>query len=111
MGLNTDAEALMGKALVDVRHQKLVRVIWAVATSVGTIVMTTATVTWKVNDYLHEAREAQREMQGKLLVLDKHVEGLEERCDKAKELAEAAKVQADKAMLYAQLTGKRGAPP
>jgi hypothetical protein len=108
MGNVTDIEELLPQALREAKHKKLARVVWALATSIGTIVVTTATVTWQVNEYLHKASEQHRELSGKVLVLDKHVELLEERCDKAKTLAEAASVQADKALLYAQLTGQRG---
>ena len=98
MGLPSDAEELMGKAVVDVRHKKRVRVFWAIATSLGTIVATTVSVTRTVDHYLHKAELREERMSDALEQLKESVKRVELKADAAKE-------NADKALLYAQLKG------
>ena len=98
MGLNTDAEELMGKAHIDVRHKKRVRVFWAIATSLGTIVATTVSVTRTVDHYLFKADVREEKMKASL-------DRIEEDMKRIDAKAEVAKESADKALLYAQVKG------
>jgi hypothetical protein len=111
MGSYTDADALMDKALREVRNKKILRVLWFVVTSAGTIVGSTWAVSWKMNNYVHEAERRDEKLRGDMLVIAKAAEKAEKDSEEAlKEAigaereARDAKAQADKAMLYAQLT-------
>lgn len=110
MGHITDAEELMGKALRDVRAQKLRRVLWALGTAAVTVITTTITVTRTVDHYLYTAERQADEMQQMLRRIDKKLEEVEALAEQAKGLATEAKVTSDKALLYAQLT-RGGAKP
>ena len=107
MGLNSDAEELMAKAIQDV-HAKRVRVAWAIATSIGTIVATTATVSWTMNNYIHKAERENEKLRDSVAIMAKKVEDLEH--DLKAGLKDAgvatyeAKATADRALLIAQVT-------
>lgn len=103
MGDVSDMEDLFRLAKRD-RRRKL---IWAICTSLGTIVATTATVSWKMSRYVADLEHATEEMRHAFLVMDKKVEAAESEAAKAVADARDAKVTADKALLYAQLTGRK----
>lgn len=103
MGTITDAEELMDKAVRDVRRQKVGKLLWALGTAGFTIVSTTAAVSWQMGAYIARAEAKDNELRGQILVLDKKIEKLESLEDKVG----VAQVTADKALLYAQLTGQK----
>lgn len=88
----------MGKAMVDVRHKKRVRVLWAIATSIGTVVATTVSVTHTVDRYLFKADVREEKMKAALERIEVDLKRIDAKADLAKETA-------DKALLYAQLKG------
>ena len=81
--------------------EKRLKIVWAVLTMGGAIGGSIWTVSWKMNDYIHEARHENERLREAILVMDKKVE-------KAEMVADDAKATADKALLYAQLTHKGG---
>lgn len=103
MGLPSDAEELMGKALRDVKAQKLRRLLWALGTAAFTVVSTTATVSWKMSAYITRAEERDDKLRQDILVMDKKIEKLEALEDNVRQ----AQNTADKALLYAQFTGQK----
>lgn len=110
MGLPSDAEELMGKALRDVAAQKRSKIVWALVASFGSIIGSTATVSWQMGHYIAKAEAKDNELRESLLVLDKKIDDLGHAAAKAKEELQAgiydARAAADTALLYAQLTGK-----
>lgn len=107
MGIPTDVDDLLVKATKEKRQ----RWSWAIVTSVGTVIATTGTVSWRVGAFLARMEHENDRLRGTILVLDKKVETLETReAASERELAAAihdARTQADKALLYAQLTGQK----
>lgn len=79
--------------------EKWLKVVWAIATTVGAIGGSIWTVSWKMNDYTHEARRENERLRETILVIDKKLE-------RAEAIAEEAKATADRALLYAQLAHK-----
>ncbi len=99
MGINTDIDDILVKSTREKRQKWL----WAIVTSVGTIIGSTATVSWQMGHYIAKAEAKDNELRGQILVQDKKIEKLEALEDKVG-LAQAT---ADKALLYAQLTGQK----
>ena len=110
MGLPSDAEELMGKALHDVRRQKASKLLWALGTAAFTVVSTTATVGWKMGTYIARAEAKDEKLRGDLLVMDKKIEELESALKETTAEVRVARSVADKALLYAELR-KNGVSP
>ena len=106
MGIHSDIDDLLVKSSRE-RRQKWIR---AVITSVGTIIGTTGTVAWQMSAYIARAEARDKVLRDDLLVIDKKLEVLDHReLTIEKELRAGihdAAAAADRALLYAQLTGK-----
>lgn len=103
MGDVSDIGDLLGKAL----HEKRTRLLWAMLTSLGTAIVTTFGVGWAMRGHVDriEADLAQQsrdisDMKEALKVIPAIQRELQE-----------AKAQADKALLYAQLTSPKKERP
>jgi len=107
MGDVTDIGALLKAA----SREKRRKLLWAACTSVGTIVATTATVSWKMSRYVANMEAADERRAWALLVMDKKIEKAETDASNAVAEAGVAKVMADKALLYAQLTQQKRERP
>jgi hypothetical protein len=105
MGEISDIEDLLRKA----KGEKRRRFLWAGLTSLGTIVSTTFVVSWTLNNYLHKAERENEKLRESILVMDKKLETLEMtwKADLKGIQADVfeARETANKALLYAQLTG------
>lgn len=96
MGDVSDIEDLLSKW----KKEKRGKLLWALATMAFTALSTTWAVSWKMSRFMADMHHASEELHGKILVMDKKVE-------KAEMEAAEAKDTAGKALLYAQLLGKK----
>ncbi len=104
MGLPSDAEELMGKALHDVRNKKLARLAWALGTAVVTVVSTTATVSWKMATYVAQLERFNDELRGEIRVLAKDLEKSQVEQKELRDEMKTVRQRADSALLIAQLS-------
>jgi uncharacterized membrane protein len=94
----------IGDLLSKWRHEKTMKLVWSVGTVVFTVLSTTATVSWKMRGYVDELEHENEKLRGEIRVIAKAAEAAEKDAEEALKDARDARVQADKAMLYAQLT-------
>lgn len=102
MGDVSDIEDLLGKAL----HEKRTRLIWALLTSLGTAIVTTFGVGWAMRGHV-DRLESELAQQGRdISDLKEALKGI----PAMQREIQDARSQADKAMLYAQLTSPKREP-
>lgn len=99
MGDVTDIGELLGKAL----HEKRTRLLWALLTSIGTAIVTTFGVGWAMRGHVDRI-ESELAQQGR--DIGELKEALKAIPAMQREVLEA-RGQADKALLYAQLTQQK----
>ena len=108
MGIHTDIDDL---AMAP--REKRNKWLWAIVTSAGTVIATTATVSWQMGHYIAKAEAKDNELRGAMLIIDKKLEDLDRREQTTEKELRAgihdAHAAADKALLYAQLM-KRDRP-
>jgi len=95
MGEVTDIEGLLGKHY----HEKRIKLAWSICTVLGTVLCTTATVSWTLRGYVDDMQHANKELHGEILVLAKKVEDLEVQQREVTIVRETA----NKALFLAQL--------
>lgn len=96
----------IGDLLAKVRREKRAKLLWALGTALVTVVSTTATVSWKMGQYVARMEAADEARRQAMLVMDKKIERLEEADVEADRRAIVVKETADRALLFAQLAHK-----
>jgi len=99
MGEVTDIGDLLGKAL----HEKRTRLLWALITSIGTAIVTTFGVGWSLRGHVDRIEAALAQQERTISDMKEALRGLPAM---QREIIDA-RTQADKALLYAQLTQQK----
>jgi hypothetical protein len=108
MGSATDVSELLAPG-----NEKRARAIWSIVTVLGTMFLTTGTVSWKMSRYVADLERSNEVLRGEIRVIAKDLENFkeatkEERKELRAELHDARE-RADNALLLAQLT-RKGVP-